>query len=375
MSHHKGPICYRNWKAALEGYPSSIAYEHPLFTDSDITGEIMEGYGPYQFLNTVPIYRSNVAPSIVLRVSNHIPIKDVKKVEMNKTDASHYHGGELCDEIAALLSLNLGIRFKAGDLTREFNINGDPKGHPRHYFWGGNPILNYSSRGLMLPYSKGAKCINDARLLGKLPYLKSNDAITLIMAARLYQDALWISESEPALAWLLFVSSIETAAGHWRKKKDSPVERLKAFNIELVRSLEQFGSESLIEMVANAFSNIVGSTKKFVDFLIQHLPPPREIRPPLFVQHPWEIDVFRDSFKTIYTWRSKALHGGVSFPLPMCEPPMKFKNHLFAEKPFGLAIGAKGAVWVAKDTPMLLHLFEYIARNSLIRWWESLISK
>ncbi len=373
MTVYKGPISYSNWKAALEVRPSIIVYEYPLFTDSHITGEIVEGYGPYQFLNTIPIFRPTVAPSIVLRVSNHIPVEEVIKVEMNKTDASHYHGGELCDEIAALLSLNLGIRFKAGDLTREFKINGDLKGHPCHYFSGGNPTLNYSTRGQMLPYSKGSRCINDAKLLVNLPSLKPHDASALIKAARLYQDAIWISESEPALAWLLFVSSIETAADHWQKKKDSPVERLKAFDIDLVRTLEQSGDEFLIETVANAIADVVGSTKKFVDFLIDYLPPPPEIRPALFVQHPWDVDVFRDSFNTIYKCRSKALHGGISFPLPMCEPPMKFEN-IFAEKQFGLATGAKGAVWVAKDTPMLLHLFEYIVRNSLIKWWDSLNS-
>jgi len=371
MTIYKGPISYRNWRAALEEKPSTIVYEYPLFTDSHITGEIMEGYGPYQFLNTIPIFRPVVAPSIVLRVSNHIPVEEVTKVEMNKTDASHYHGGELCDEIAALLSLNLGIRFKAGDLTREFRINSDPKGHPCHYFSGGNPTLNYSTRGQMLPYSKGSRCVNDAKLLMNLPSLKPHDATALIKAARLYQDAIWISESEPALAWLLLVSSVETAAGHWRKKKESPVERLKAFNKDLVEVLAHSGGESLVETVANAISDVIGSTKKFIDFLIEHLPPPPETRPALFIQHPWEVEAFKKSFKAIYTWRSNALHGGISFPLPMCEPPMKFEN-CFAEKPFGLATGAKGAVWVAKDTPMLLHLFEYIIRNSLIKWWNSL---
>src|SRR3990167_183848 len=209
MSPKKSPICYENWKAALEGKPSKYAYEYPLFTDAHITGEIVEGYGPYQFLNTIPIYKPNIAPSIVLRVSDHTPIEDIKKMEMNTTEASHYHGGGLSDEIAALLSLNLGIRFKAGDCTREFDVNGDSKGHPRHYFWGNNPILNKSYQGTILPYSKGSKCINDAFLLQKLPNLKPNDAITLVKAARLYQDAIWLSESEPALAWLLLISSVE----------------------------------------------------------------------------------------------------------------------------------------------------------------------
>jgi len=290
---------------------------------------------------------------------------------MNKTDAFHYHGGEMSDEIAALLSLSLGIRFKAGDITREFRPNGDPKGHPRYYFWGGNPVLQYSFRGVMLPSCKVSRCVNDAHLLQALPRLKPNDAIAVVKTARLYQDALWISESEPELAWLLFVSAVETAAGHWAKKKESSVERLNAFDTGLVNMLRQAGGDVLVNIVADAISDIVGSTKKFVDFLLSHLPPPPDVRPALFAQHPWDTNHFRESFKTIYAWRSKALHGGISFPLPMCEPPMKFEN-IFVEKPFGLATSAKGAVWVAKDTPMLLHTFEYLVRNSLLKWWKSL---
>jgi len=37
--------------------------------------------------------------------------------------------------------------------------------------------------------------------------------VALTRAARLYQDALWMIESEPSLAWLLLVSAIETAFG------------------------------------------------------------------------------------------------------------------------------------------------------------------
>jgi hypothetical protein len=43
------------------------------------------------------------------------------------------------------------------------------------------------------------------------------------------------------------------------------------------------------------------------------------------------------------------------------------------EKPLGLATGTRGAVWVAEDTPMLLHTFEYIARKALLKWWESML--
>ncbi len=46
-----GPLSYANWKAQVAGTPSRVAYEYPMFTDSHIVGDGIEGYGPYQFIN------------------------------------------------------------------------------------------------------------------------------------------------------------------------------------------------------------------------------------------------------------------------------------------------------------------------------------
>jgi len=78
--------------------------------------------------------------------------------------------------------------------------------------------------------------------------------------------------------------------------------------------------------------------------------------------------------RKIYDWRSKALHGGTPFPEPMCNPPFQQKDACF-EKPIGLASQTKGATWVAADTPMCLHIFEYIVRHSLLNWWDSMLNK
>ena len=42
--------------------------------------------------------------------------------------------------------------------------------------------------------------------------------------------------------------------------------------------------------------------------------------------------------------------------------------------PFG-ATETKGSVWVAQDLPMLLHIFEYIVRKTLLKWWESMAAR
>ena len=69
----------------------------------------------------------------------------------------------------------------------------------------------------------------------------------------------------------------------------------------------------------------------------------------------------------IYEYRSNALHGGIPFPAPMCNAEMKFEDCM-AEKPTGLACHTLGGAWLAKDTPMLLHMFEHITRGVLLNW-------
>jgi hypothetical protein len=96
----------------------------------------------------------------------------------------------------------------------------------------------------------------------------------------------------------------------------------------------------------------------------------------------WSKTKMRRYLSTIYAARSKDLHAGIPVPAPMCEPPRAVAaeheprwRSATSETPSGVWT-AKGAtsVWNAEDTPMLLHTFEYIVRNALQNWWESMDS-
>jgi len=203
--------------------------------------------------------------------------------------------------------------------------------------------------------------------------LSPNLAIGLVRAARLYQDALWLSESEPNLSWLMLVSSVETVANLWRSANDLPQERLKASRPELAKYLEATGGPELCERLATEFADSMGATKKFVEFLLEYLPRPPEKRPPAWGQVSWSRDDMRTAFTRIYRHRSIALHTGTPFPWPMCQPPGKFDPSWEAveERPIAIAISAYGGTWSAKDLPMMLHTFEYITRHALNSWWSS----
>src|SRR4051812_3786080 len=118
-----GALALENWQAAAMGAPARDAFEYPLFSDANLEGEITAGFGPYMLLNglTANFNRDLRSPAAFLRVENHL---DYPLREFNSTYDVRYHGGYIQDELAALLSLTLGIRLKAGGATRHFQTNG-----------------------------------------------------------------------------------------------------------------------------------------------------------------------------------------------------------------------------------------------------------
>lgn len=371
--NNQGPISYENWKAAEKGEEAQYCFEYPLFTDVKVIGGITNEYGPYQLLNTFPISKPQfIAPTIILRIEEHLKDDPTRKT-MIKTNTTFYHGGWLVDEIAALFSLNLGIRLKAGKATRRFEPKGDHRGRPEIFSSHNDPVFfkNPAYRPV-IPHATDTHCINDAHILRSYPKLSPTEAVALIKAARLYQDAIWISEFQPSLSWIFFVSAIETSANHWRREKELPLDRMRAFKPELEQLLDRYSSE-LPEKVANIIAEYMGSTKKFLDFVIHFLPDPPAKRPKGLLQISWETRAMRKSLTKIYDWRSKALHGGTPFPEPMCIPPFPPMD-VYGEKPMGLAVQSKGATWVEADIPMCLHIFEYIVRHSLLKWWDSMLN-
>lgn len=368
---HSVPISSANWKAFENGESLKTTVEYPLYTDAKITGEIAEGYGPYKFLNTVPMedHPGLLQPSIILRAEFYLLGDDLQ--QMNETNASNYHGGCFPDEIAALVSLCLGIRVKAADVTRCFDQDGDPLGRPKAFKSRSAPTMSLGDRQLKLPNSVGAHSLDNLTPIKILPELSGKKSITVIRAARLYQDAIWIGESEPALSWLMLVSALEAGANIWHQGDDSPISQLKEVKPDLYNLLENSGIDGLTENIANEIAHTFGATNKFIKFVMKYLPGPPENRPQEWAQISWHKNFMKKALNKIYWYRSVALHEGTPFPYPMCngEP---FAGNFMAEKPIALTSIALGGVWSSEDTPMLLHMFEYIARGTLINWINSL---
>jgi hypothetical protein len=125
--------------------------------------------------------------------------------------------------------------------------------------------------------------------------------------------------------------------------------------------------------VAEKVVDFMGATKKFVDFMLEFLPEPPPDRPPELLRCSWEHTHIVASLRKIYEWRSRALHGGIPFPPPMCMSPVRFDGAL-AEKPLGVGAAAQGGVWTEEDMPMLLYTFEYLVQHALVSWWISMLT-
>ncbi len=370
-SAKQGPVLFENWRAALESQEILSAYECALYSDAWVVGE--SSVGPYQFINTIAhasgLGGGAVAPVLVLRVDLHITF-DIP--EMAKTDTTTYHGGSLSDEVAALAALAMGARVQAGPTTREFE-HGDARGKPVAYYGYGIPMLSHGELGRTLPWAVGRRSLEDLSWLATWFETDIRNQVALIRAARLYQDAIWIADAEPALAWLLLVSALETAAVQWDRSRVSVIDRLRDSKPTLVETIEARCPE-LLPVLAHELADTIGATRKFVDFSLEFLPSPPPLRPEKAFQVTWEKEDLKRSLRKVYDYRSKALHTGVPFPAPMCQSPMGINREwpAPAERPPGLAASALGGVWLQRDLPFSLHIFEYIARKVLQSWWSSL---
>lgn len=366
-----------NWVARESGDELQLTEEFPLFSDSSFTGEITSGeLGPYSILNTVPVERAFgvMRPALVLRVDGHLDPVAASGFDSDREDDT-YHGGTLADEIAALVSLGCGVRAWAGGSTRTFWPNdADPRGRPSTPPMATEPHHVLRTRSRIMPGAFGnQKKITGLLTFSDLAAADAADAIALVKAARLYQHALWVCESEPQLAWVFLVSAVEVVAGRWFSGDLDVEEILRREKPDLVRSLEEVDCEAGVPVVAAVFGLTMRATHKFKSFSLEHLPEPPPERPlPVAAQVDWTQDGFRRVFSRVYKLRSRALHEGVQFPFPMCKAPYRHKEWpVPEERPMGGRSAALGAVWTEDGLPIHLWVYGSLVRHSILEWWTN----
>jgi hypothetical protein len=382
----EGPFGYENWRANRANAPTTRGSEAFVYSDSRFSGEISTGLGPYQLINTIAMPpKGMVTPVFAMRMDEHLSTEVFENVAQSlfarqRTALAHYHGGDMCDEISALFSLALGVRFYAGPTTRRFDARNDPRGRPISPEEAAPSIIPGRSRPV-IPAIVRDDCAIEAGPVGSYPDLSGPDALALARAARSYQEAIWVADGDPQLSWLLLVSAVETAAARWARTTGtfsaSDADVLRSGNPELSQLLYAAGGEQLLSGVAAHIAQGMKAGHRFREFICTFAPTPPQPRPSSWCATDWTEAGLRDALRKIYSHRSKALHESTPFPPPMCRPPSHLLNDegvtAPTEKPLGLSEFAHGGHWQASDTPMLLWVFEYIVRSSLMAWWTSLV--
>lgn len=369
-----GTDAWRNWRASLEN-PLSLPgrHEEALYSDAWFIGSKLD-LGPYTVLPTMA--RGMPMPmALVVRCERHASLMpelvDYETNELLPTDDHGYHGGTVSDEIAALLSLTLGVRCRAGGTTRVWGLRSDdPAGEPvefdRQYLSRPGPpgteILPGMNREVHLE--------DAAETLGTFPYLDEKTAARLARAARLYSNALWWANEDPNFAWLQLVGAVEAIAAGKKSASRLPVDVLAEFHPTVWKALAEASTETK-EKVAKALGHQVGATRKFVDF-VEHFAPEAPLPRP---QYGVDWSKMRDHMAIVYRHRSRALHDGKPFPHPMLDTPTDGPDGLPSEAPWGMSAAANGGSWLAEEMPMLLHTFEHIVRGSILNWWTAASAK
>jgi hypothetical protein len=293
------------------GPSSGERFESALYSDAEIHGNEVVA-GPYKFINTMAHAGEGGGPVLVLRSEWHLEW-DLDP-SRNETDDSRYVGGSTDDEMAALMSLAIGRRLRAGGVVRTWR-DGDPIGRPQEY--DRQPQIPIRSRrGSVIPCLRDPVNFELARdLVRAYGQLGPDEAVSLARAARLYSNAVWVADSDPNAAWLWLVSAVETAA--------------------------------------TASNTGVGAGKRFRRFMKAHQPSPPDPRAP-WTRIEWaQLDSL---LPAIYNARSRALHNGKPFPDPMLRPPRwessegneadgRTQSAGYIERPDGIASFSHDAVW------------------------------
>ena len=375
---HGGNLSYWNMREFREGMAAGQISEYTLYGDSRIIGEYCCPRSPYRFINLVPFHHEpgEIREAITLRISW---VVNAERKFGTSTDWKSYHGGWATDELAALASLRLGVRLKAGGETRTFGAySEDPLGTPIASRKGKPDVLLRNQR-LVLPSVFEESNLVSLRAIEPLRNISESQFTALVRSARQFQNAIWIAESEPELAWLLLVSAIETAANEWSSSLDtntSPQDMLLEIKPEFSKQIIESGGVKTHAIVANELTRTLRATKKFLDFCIEFLPQPPNQRPPVHAQIDWNKSHLKKVLNKIYQYRSLALHEGIPFPAPLCTAPDRIEEDgrvSHAEiGTLALAVHTLGASWRSNDLPISMNAFCHLVQGTLNNWWDKI---
>lgn len=254
----RGPHGWLNWYAERLGeprredvHPESVVVqplweEHALYTDAAIDGPWLQ-LGPYEFILLDPGAPSQMGAAgraLVLRTWDHLSDEPQYGSAPLRQDVQHYFGGDIGDELAALLGLSLARRVRSGGSVRLGLPNSEPIGFPTETNHR-QPLLEAPRRAPMIPWVADPVTLSSAEsLLSRYPALAAAEAVALVRAARQYVDGLWVADGDPRLAWIKLIGALEAAANRVDDTRaGNSLQQLKRHRPRLHRALQAAPAE------------------------------------------------------------------------------------------------------------------------------------
>lgn len=385
----RGPHGWLNWYAERSGnprrektHPDSIVIhpiweEFALYTDALLDGGWLS-LGPYEFILADHVRSASVGNArrlLILRSWDHLSDLPRSREWTNETDVNDYFGGDIGDELAALLGLALGCRMRSGGSVRKgLPFDNLPIGLPDESSHQ-TSVLQPPYRRALIETLADHRKLDDARdLLEIYPTIAGPDAVALVRSAQQYVDGLWLADADPRLAWIKLIGALEVAANRRDDERYSdPIAQLRRHKPKLYKELK-VGPVSALNAVAQDISRLFRVEVKLRSFVKAFDPGPPDLRPSSAYQFDWsELD---DALKVIYNHRSRDLHDGIPFPWALCEPPEVLSEEAVPCERFpALGVSGRGGKWTAEELPMYLHVFAYVVGGSLRNWWSSFREK
>jgi hypothetical protein len=353
-------------RAAVAGNASLERFEGALYTDAELQGEL-DLAGPLSIVSTGARSGAGVRMQAVCIIDVHsAPMLDgLVRVH---TETSAYHGGDEVDEVAALISLALFTRCRSGGMIRSTGLDHRDGPHGRPTEWDHEPPW-LATPGRLGPVLPSLRAQADVRMAHPLidAYLRADreSAVEIIRAARTFEQALWVADTDPNLTWLLLVGSLEIAANQWAGRDPrAPIERLDDAWPRMA-DLCRRAPGGLRDELASELVGQVKVTAKVLRFVEHFKGDPPAVEIPEWARVDW--GGLGDQVRKIYDYRSRALHTGLPFPDPMSRSPEAVPGGR-AQRPTGLAASSGSATWAANDLPMYLDTFALVTHAMLLRW-------
>jgi hypothetical protein len=349
--------------------------EFSLYTDALLDGGWLT-FGPYEFIFSDHVRTATVGNArqlLTLRMWDHLEDQPSDGQWKNETDVVDYFGGDIGDEMAALVGLALGCRMRSGGSSRKgLPLENLPLGLPDESDHQA-PALQPPHRRAMIETLADRLELDDAReLLELYPSISGPDAVALVRSAQQYVDGLWLADADPRLAWIKLVGALEAAANRRDDARQSdPVGQLKRHKPKLYRELKD-GPADALAAVAEEVSRLFRVEVKLRSFVKAFDPGPPLARP---ASEAWRFkwSDLDEALSVIYDHRSRDLHDGIPFPWALCEPPELMPEETVPCERFpALGVSGRGGRWTGEELPMYLHVFAHVVGGSLRNWWSSL---